>query len=135
MNSIWKVGAAVVTVALLGGFYLGRAASDPGPLPAVGQPVTVGATADPTPSAAATLTLHPRPHKTTSGRPEKTREHRPGDIRTVHATPDDHGGNSGRGGGSDDGGVRTISPSPSVVTQDDDGGFDDHGGGGNSGPG
>ena len=46
MNSIWKVGAAAVAVAMLGGFYLGRVASDPGPLPAVGQPVTVGATVE-----------------------------------------------------------------------------------------
>jgi hypothetical protein len=130
MNSIWKVGAAAVTVAMLGGFYLGRVASDPGPLPAVGQPVTVGATVEPTPSVAET-TLHPRPSKTTPERREHTRGP---DDRLSHDANDDHGRNRGRGGGGDDnGGVQTISPS--VVTPDDDEGFDDHGGGSNSGPG
>ena len=125
MNSIWKAGAAAVTVALLGGFYLGRVASDPGPLPAVGQPVTLGATVQPTPSAAATLTLRPRPTKSTHPQHTQTAEH--------SSTPDDSGHHSGKGGGSDDnGGVQTVSPP--VVTPDDDGGFDDHGGGGNSGP-
>jgi hypothetical protein len=134
MNSIWKVGAAAVTVALLGGFYLGRVASDQGPLPAVGQPVTVGATVEPTPSAAQT-TLRPRPEKTTPGRPEGPRS--PDDDQT---TPDDDFGDDdnsgrgrGRGRGGDDDGVQTISPP--VVTPDDDEGFDDHGGGSNSGPG
>lgn len=132
MDSIWKVGAAAVTVALLGGFYLGRVASDTGPLPAVGQPVTVGATVEPTPSAAETPTLRPRPDRTTPERPTGT--------RSPEDRADDHGGdrpdgvdddrdgdNSGPGGGGDDD-FETVEPSPTVMT------FDDHGGD-NSGPG
>jgi len=130
MNSIWKVGAAAVTVALLGGFYLGRVAPDTGPLPAVGQPVSVGSTAEP---VAETPTL--RPDRTTPARPERT--------PTAEATDDDgdddhgRGRGRGRGRGGDDDDVRTIGPSPSAVSPDDDddddegdddGGFDDRSG-------
>ena len=137
MNSIWKVGAAAGTVALLGGFYLGRVASDPGPLPAVGQPVTVGATVEPTPSTAETQTLRPRHTRT-------TRDGQPGSTATETEPGDDNGGDDnrgrgrGRGRGGDDDGVQTISPPPSQVTPDDDDNFDDNGGdrsGSNSGHG
>lgn len=134
MNSIWKVGAAAVTVAMLGGFYLGRVASDTGPLPAVGQPVTVGATAEPTPSAAQTPTLRPRPDRTTPERPTGTRspedrfdDH--GGNRADDDDDDDFDDNSGPGGGGDDD-FETIEPPATVMTFDDDGGDDNSGPGG-----
>ena len=133
MNSIWKVGAAALTVAMLGGFYLGRVASDTGPLPAVGQPVTVGATAEPTPSAAETPTLRPRPDRTTPERPTGTRS--PRDRFDDHGgnrgddDDDDFDDNSGPGGGGDDD-FETIEPPETVMTFDDDGGDDNSGPGG-----
>jgi hypothetical protein len=126
MNSIWKAGAAAVTVAMLGGFYMGQVMADPGPLPQVGQPVTVGSTAEPTPSSEAP-TLRPGGERTRHGRDDD----RDGDHngRRGGERGDDGNGadNSGRGGDDDD--IETIEPSPSVQT------FDDHGGDDNSGHG
>ena len=133
MNSIWKVGAAAVTVALLGGFYLGRVASDSGPLPAVGQPVTVGSTVEPTPSVAETPTLHPVPSPSHSkNTPDGTEATETPDDGPTHDLNDDNGGNSGKGGGSDDG---IVGFPTSVMTFDDHGGNSGPGGGGDDGGG
>lgn len=143
MNMMWKVGAAAVTVAVVGGFLLGRVAAREAVLPDVGDPVTVGSTVAPTATVTPSddaPTLRPKPRRTRSTHEEhatprahRTREPEPGDDNGGDRAGDDNSGSGGsgdgrgrgRGRGSDD--VRTISPSPSEITPEDVG--DDHGGG------
>jgi hypothetical protein len=136
MSSFWKVGTTAAVLAVLGAFFLGRVVAEQTTLPDVGDPVTVGATASPTPSAEAP-TLEPRGDRSPEGR----RSGRPTDEGTFDDDDDDdgqgRGRGRGRGGGGDDDEIEEVGPSPSEIEDDDfddddddDGGDDD-----NSGPG
>ncbi len=139
MQTIWKIGTAAVAVAVLGGFFVGRVVAGESPLPEVGDPVTVGSTASPSPTASTdTPTLRPRGDRTREERPrspgdDRTREDEHGDDSRGPGSADDDSGpgsdddgrgrGRGRGRGGDDGDdddVRTVGPSPSVVSPDDD---------------
>jgi hypothetical protein len=138
MSSFWKVGTTAAVLAVLGAFFLGRVIAEQAPLPDVGDPVTVGSTASPTPSAEAPR-LRPRGDRS----PEDRRTERPTSDATFDDDDDDggKGRGRGRGRGGDDDEIEEIGPSPSEIEDDDDDDFDDddfddHGGDDdNSGPG
>lgn len=124
MSSFWKVGVSAAILAMFGAFLLGRVAAEQTRLPEVTDPVTVGSTVAPTPSADAP-TLQPRADRSPGDGPSAG--------PTAEATFDDddddgqgRGRGRGRGRGGDDDDVEEVGPSPSEIDDDDD--FDDNGG-------
>jgi hypothetical protein len=139
MKTIWKVGTTAAAVAVLGGFFLGRVVAGETPLPDVGDPVNVGATTSPTPSADVP-TLRPRNDRSPDARPSSPRSTEdddgednsgPGNADDGDSDDDSRGRGRGRGrGGDDDDDVRTVGPSPSEIDDDDDDDDDDDSGSG-----